>query len=57
MGINPGGSFTEISEQKPVEGTNAIIESLFAANQTNPSASWTGAFTAAILAVEIKVGP
>ncbi len=57
VGINPGGSFTEISEQKPAEGTNAILESLFAANQTVPSASWTGAFSAAILAVEIKVGP
>ncbi len=57
IGINPGAGFTEISEQKPAEGTNSIIEALFAANQTNPSASWTGAFNAAILAVEIKAGP
>ena len=57
LGINPGGSFTEISEQKPAEGTNAILEALFAVNQTVPSASWTGAFSAAILAIEIKAGP
>ncbi len=57
LGINPGGSFAEISEQKPAEGTNSIIEALFAANQTNPSANWTGSFAAAILAVEIKAGP
>jgi hypothetical protein len=57
LGINPGGSFTEISEQKPAEGTSSIVEALFAANQTNPSASWAGAFNAAILAVEIKAGP
>jgi hypothetical protein len=57
LGINPGGAFTEISEQKPAEGTNTILEALFAANQTIPTASWTGAFNAAILAVEIKAGP
>jgi invasin-like protein/Big-like domain-containing protein/calcineurin-like phosphoesterase family protein len=57
IGINPGAGFTEISEQKPAEGTATIIEAQFAANQTGPSASWTGAFAAAILAVEIKAGP
>ena len=57
VGINPAASFTEISEQKPAESTNTIIETLFAANQTVPSASWTGSFAAAILAIEIKAGP
>jgi protocatechuate 3,4-dioxygenase beta subunit len=57
IGINPGAGFTEISEQKPNESPNGILEALFAANQTTPSASWTGAFAAAILAVEIKAGP
>jgi hypothetical protein len=57
IGITPGAGFTEISEQKPAEGTNSILEALFAANQTVPSASWTGAFNAAILAIEIIAGP
>jgi hypothetical protein len=57
IGINPGAGFTEIAEQKPAEGTATIIAAQFAANQTAPSASWTGAFAAAILAVEIKAGP
>jgi hypothetical protein len=57
IGINPGAGFTEISEQKPAEGTATIIEAQFATNQTGPSASWSGAFAAAILAVEIKAGP
>ncbi len=57
IGINPGAGFTEISEQKPNESPNGILEALFAANQTTPSASWTGAFSAAILAIEIKAGP
>ena len=57
IGINPGAAFTEISEQKPIESPNGILEALFAANQTNPSASWSGAFSAAILAIEIKAGP
>ena len=57
LGINPGSGFTEISEQKPAEGTSTILEALFAANQTAPSASWSGTFAAAILAVEIKAGP
>ncbi|HEY6059153.1 MAG TPA: hypothetical protein VIV10_01095, partial [Gemmatimonadales bacterium] len=57
LGINPGSGFTEISEQKPAEGTSTILEALFAANQTAPSASWSGSFAAAILAIEIKAGP
>jgi Invasin, domain 3 len=57
VGINPGAGFTEISEQKPAEGTATIIAALFGTNQTAPSASWTGSFAAAILAVEIKAGP
>lgn len=57
IGINPGAGFTEISEQKPNESPNGILEALFGANQTVPSASWTGAFSAAILAIEIKAGP
>ncbi len=57
LGITPGAGFTEISEQKPAEGTNTIIDALFASNQTAVSASWSGAFAAAILAVEIKAGP
>jgi invasin-like protein/Big-like domain-containing protein len=57
IGINPGAGFTEISEQKPAEGTATIIAALFGANQTTPTASWSGAFSAAILAVEIKAGP
>lgn len=57
LGVNPGSGFTEISEQKPAEGTSTILEALFAANQTAPSASWSGTFAAAILAVEIKAGP
>jgi len=57
VGINPGAGFTEISEQKPAEGTATIIAALFGTNQTAPSASWTGSFAAAILGVEIKAGP
>jgi hypothetical protein len=57
LGITPAAGFTEISEQKPAESTNTILDALFAANQTAASASWTGAFAAAILAVEIKAGP
>ena len=57
LGINPGAGFTEISEQKPPEGTATVISALFGTNQTAPSASWTGSFAAAILAVEIKAGP
>ena len=57
IGISPGAGFAEIAEQKPNESPNVIFESLFAANQTAPSASWTGAFAAAILAIEIKAGP
>ncbi|HET9707420.1 MAG TPA: Ig-like domain-containing protein [Gemmatimonadales bacterium] len=57
LGITPGAGFTEISEQKPAEGTNSIIEALFATNQTAVSANWSGAFNAALLAVEIKAGP
>jgi adhesin/invasin len=57
IGINPGAGFAEISEQKPNESPNGILEALFGANQTVPSASWTGAFSAAILAIEIKAGP
>ena len=57
LGITPGAGFSEISEQKPAEGTNTILEALFATNQTAVSASWSGAFNAAILAIEIKAGP
>jgi adhesin/invasin len=57
IGILPVAGFAEISEQKAPESPNSIIEAMWAANQTAPSASWAGAFAAGILAIEIKAAP